>query len=87
MSQTLMSKYKYIKRVNWPWIEIDDGSKENNSYVINMDDVSAIYTNPKSYYKDGIRFKDGSWLDNFYRDALVELKDLVMTKEKEEEEA
>ena len=72
---------KYIKNVNWPWVEIDDGSEEN-SYAINMEDVSAIYTNPKSYYKYGIRFKDGSWLDNFYRDALVELKDLVMSREK-----
>lgn len=74
---------KYIKRVNWPWVEIEDTyvNPSDKTIVINTDDISAIW-NRESGYKWGIKMKDGSWLDHFSPEALDELKDLLMNSEK-----
>lgn len=73
---------KHIK-INNPWIEVEDRSE--GSLVISLEDISAVYDNDNGWYKYGIRFKDGSWLDNVSVESLKELKTYLMTKEEKEE--
>lgn len=78
----------YIKKVNWPWVELetgfygqDSGLKEPITAAINMDDVDAVWDCSNIKYKSGIRFKDGSWLDGVFIDAAItELKKFIMEK-------
>ena len=71
---------KYIKNVNWPWVEIRDAYEGDGTIVINMNEVSGVYDKSDNMYKWGVRWKDGSWLDNFSEEALAELKELVMNR-------
>lgn len=71
---------KYIKNVNWPWVEIRDAYEGDGTIVINMNEVSCVYDKSDTIYKWGVRWKDGSWLDNFSKEALAELKELVMNR-------
>ena len=67
---------KYIKKINWPWIEIED--VWGDTVVININEISAVWDNANTIYKHGIRFKDGTWSDIYKIDSLVELKTLLM---------
>ena len=72
-------------KINYPWVEVEDRSE--GSLVISLEDVSAVYDNNNNgWYKYGIRFKDGSWLDNVSIESLKELKTYLMTKEEKEED-
>ena len=71
-------------KINYPWVEVEDRSE--GSLVISLEDVSAVYDNNNGWYKYGIRFKDGSWLDNVSIESLKELKTYLMTKEEKEED-
>ena len=71
-------------KINYPWVEVEDRSE--GSLVISLEDVSAVYDNNNGWYKYGIRFKDGSWLDNVSVESLKELKTYLMTKEEKEED-
>lgn len=74
-----MKEYKYIKRINWPWVEVDDAfSDRETSIVINMNDVSAIWSMSNPMYHYGVKCKDGSWFEFISQDALIELQDVVM---------
>ena len=74
---------KHLK-INYPWIEVEDRSE--GSLVISLEDISAVYDNDNGWYKYGIRFKDGSWLDNVSVESLKELKEYLMGRIKEKEE-
>lgn len=67
---------KYIKRINWPWIEIEDHF--NTTEVININEITAVCDNSSTIYKYGVRWKDGTWRDSYPKEALAELKDLLM---------
>ena len=67
---------KYIKRINWPWIEIEDYF--NTTEVININEITTVCDNSSTMYKSGIHFKDGTWRDSYPKEALAELKDLLM---------
>lgn len=71
-------------KINYPWIEVEDRSE--GSLVISLEDISAVYDNNNGWYKYGIRFKDGTWLDNVSVESLKELKTYLMTKEEKEED-
>ena len=71
-------------KINYPWVEVEDRSE--GSLVISLEDVSAVYDNNNGWYKYGIRFKDGSWLDNVSIESLKELKTYLMTKKEKEED-
>ena len=72
---------KYIKNVNWPWVEIqDDFTGPENTITINVNEIVAVWPRMKTCFKSGILLKDGTWLqDHFCGDALKELKDLIIT--------
>jgi hypothetical protein len=74
---------KYIKRVNWPWVEIEDGfdglGGQDSTLVINVNDIIMIWDRSNSSYRYGVRLKDGSWFEPISKDGLNELKDLIMT--------
>ena len=72
--------------VNLPWIEIGDRFVGDGTCVVNINDISAVYDVPDSFYKYGIRFKDGSWDDKFSTSDLRELKMFLMGKKKKEDD-
>lgn len=75
-----MSNYKYIKRVNWPWVEIQDSFEfEDGTVVINVNDITLIWDRAQGKYKYGVMFKHGDWFDHLVDEALAELKDLMIT--------
>ena len=69
---------KYIKKVNWPWVEIKDDF--DTSMIVNVDNICAVWDNSSTIYKSGIRWKDGAWNDIFPDEALAELKELIMNR-------
>ena len=71
---------KYIKNVNWPWVEIRDAFGGDGTIVINVNEIAAIWDNPDTIYKYGVCFKDGAWNKNFQVGGLTELKELVMNR-------
>ena len=71
---------KYIKNVNWPWVEIRDAFGGDGTIVINVDEIAAIWDNPNTVYKYGVCFRDGTWNSNFQVGGLTELKELVMNR-------
>lgn len=74
MNRIFMSKY--IKRINWPWVEIEDCF--NTTEVINVNEITTVCDNSSTIYKSGIRWKDGTWRDSYPKESLAELKDLLM---------
>jgi len=75
---------KYIKSINWPWVEIRDSY--GSTIVININEVTSIWDKPGTMFKYGIRFKDGTWDERLGEGALTELKELVMTRDNKNEE-
>ena len=73
---------KYIKRVNWPWVEIETAFiNPPGTMVINVNDITAVWPYPNGKYIDGIRLKDGKWIEDLFTvDALKELQELIMTR-------
>ena len=72
---------KYVKKVNWPWVEITDGfSEEDGTVTINMDRVSTIWPHVNGHYHYGIRYKDGGWFEFLSKEALQELQELVISR-------
>ena len=69
---------KYIKRVNWPFVEIEDNFEGINNIIINMNDVSAVWSRVNSRYHYGVRYKNGDWFEFLSQEALEELQDLIM---------
>lgn len=76
--------YKYIKRVNWPWVEIVDffTGPVGETMIINIADVAAVWSRTDSKYRSGIKLKNGDWLEMFCVNAIKELKDLIMKHDK-----
>ena len=76
---------KYIKKVNWPWVEVYNGYKEGSIATINMEDISAIWPWTNSFDDHyGIMFKNGNWIGHFSTEALKELQDLLMKETSED---
>lgn len=73
-------KYKFIKKVNWPWVEVDDGFSGSGTVLINMNEVTMIWDRAQGKYKYGVQFKGGNWFDLITEDGLRELKDLLLNK-------
>jgi len=73
--------YKYIKRINWPWIEIlDNFSGDEQTVVININECTAVWNRTGTRYYSGIRYKDGHWCEDLISsEALEEVKDVIMT--------
>ena len=71
-------EYKYIKRVNWPWVEIVDNFEPEDTIVININEISAVWSRYNTRYNGGIRFVHGNWSEVLSVNALRELKDLIM---------
>lgn len=69
---------KYVKKVNWPWVEVEDGFEGEDTITINMDLVSTIWPRVNGHYHYGVRYKDGGWFEFLSKDALQELQELVM---------
>lgn len=57
--------------VNWPWVKV-------GNYLLNVDDISAVNPAPSFKYHYGIRFKDGTWLENFEQNELEELVEIIL---------
>ena len=68
-----------IKKINWPWVEVDDGFSEGGTVTINMDNISTIWPRVNGHYHYGVRYKDGSWFEFLSKESLEELQELVMT--------
>lgn len=71
---------KYVKKVNWPWVEVDDGFEGEDTITINMDRVSTIWPRVNGHYHYGIRYKDGGWFEFLSKEALQELQELVISR-------
>ena len=69
---------KYIKKVNWPWVEIVD--EFESTIIINTDDIIAVWDNSSTMYNNGIRWRNGNWWSIFSDEALTELKELIMNR-------
>ena len=73
--------YKYIKRINWPWVEVIDNFEGESTITINVYSIDVVWPNKNGYYSAGIRMKNGDWMeDHLSVDALRELQDLLFTK-------
>lgn len=77
--------YKYIKRVNWPWVEIvDNYGPEEDTVVINVNEITTVWTRKNTKYYAGVRYKNGDWCEALWStDALKELKNLIMEHDRE----
>jgi len=53
-------EYKYIKRVNWPWVEIVDNFEPEDTIVININEIAAVWSRYNTRYNGGIRFVHGN---------------------------
>ncbi len=71
-------EYKYIKRVNWPWVEIIDNYTPEDTIIINIDDIAAVWSRYNTRYRGGVRFTHGEWSEVLSVNALRELKNLIM---------
>ena len=71
---------KYIKRVNWPLVEVDDGFEGDGTVTINMDAVAIVWPRVNSCYHYGVKLKNGDWFEFISEDALKELQELIMTR-------
>ena len=71
-------EYKYIKRVNWPWVEIVDNYTPEDTIVININDITAVWNRYNTKYHGGIKFVHGEWSEVLSVNALRELKNLIM---------
>lgn len=69
---------KYIKKVNWPWVEIVD--EFESTIIINTNDIIAVWDNSSTIYNSGIRWRNGNWWSIFSDEALTELKELLMNR-------
>ena len=72
---------KYIKRINWPWVEIIDSfGPDEDTIIININELTTIWSRTNTRYYSGIRYKNGDWCEKLFSDeALKELKELIMT--------
>ena len=72
---------KFIKRVNWPWIEVlDNFVPEGETIVINMDEISMIWARNNTKYISGIQLKNGNWIQGLSTNAIKEIQELIMTR-------
>ena len=76
-----MLEDKYIKRINYPYVEIRDNYNGGGTHVINVEAIAQVYDRA-GVYKHGILFKDGTWDENYHVLGLAELKEYLMTLEK-----
>lgn len=81
-----MEHIKISFKLNALWVEVEDLYDPIGTYIINFEDISAVYDRETGYYKRGIRLKDGNWLENISIDSLRELKEYLMGRIKEKEE-
>lgn len=75
---------KYIKKVNWPWVEIEDGFEGEHTVTINMDAVAIVWPRVNGHYHYGVKLKNGDWFEFISEDALKELQDLLMKETSED---
>ena len=74
-----------IKKVNWPWVEVEDRYSPEGTILINIDEASVIWDRPTGQYHYGVKLKrSGDWIEHISKEGLKELKELVMKKDKEE---
>lgn len=77
-------EYKYIKRVNWPWVEIDDYYTDiDETLIINIDEVAAVWSRTNTKHRAGVKLKSGDWIEIISGAALKELKNLIMEHDRE----
>ena len=73
--------YKYIKKINWPWVEVIDNFEGESTITININSIDVVWPNKNGYYSAGIRMKNGDWLeDHLPVNALKELQDLIINR-------
>ena len=74
-------EYKYIKRINWPWVEIIDNFRPGEeTLLINIDELTTVWSRKGTKYYAGVRYKNGDWCEDLFpTEALKELKELIMT--------
>lgn len=71
---------KYIKRINWPWVEVFDNFVPGGETIaINMDEVSMIWARNDTKYVSGIQLKNGTWIQGLSSAAIKEVQELRMT--------
>ena len=74
---------KYIKRINWPWVEIIDVfSPEEKTIVLNINECTTVWSRTNTKYYSGVRYKNGDWCTILSSEALEELKEIIMTHDK-----
>ena len=76
----MLTMSKYVKKVNWPWVEVEDGFEEEETITINMNDVAAIWPRVNGHYHYGVRYRDGGWFEFLSKEALHELQELVANR-------
>ena len=72
---------EYIKKINWPWVEVDDMFEEEGTVTINMNEVELIWSRINGQYHCGVKFKDGSWFEFISKDVLKELQELLINRQ------
>ena len=69
---------KYIKNVNWPWVEILTEVGDSTA-LLNVNELTTIWNFFNGHYNSGVRYKNGDWCEILFSDdALAELKTLIM---------
>lgn len=79
-------EYKYIKRVNWPWVEVADYYTDpdpDETLIINIDEVAVVWSRTNTKYRAGVKLKSGDWIEIISADALKELKNLIIEHDRE----
>lgn len=71
---------KYIKKVNWPLVEVEDGFEGDGTVTINMDAVAIVWPRVNGHYHYGVKLKNGDWFEFISEGALKELQELIMTR-------
>lgn len=78
MNQIFMSKY--IKKVNWPLVEVEDSFEGEGTVTINMDAVAIIWPRVSGQFHYGVKLKNGDWFEFIPEGALKELQELIMER-------
>lgn len=71
---------KYVKKVNWPWVEVEDRCEGEGTVTINMDEVAIVWPRVNGHFHYGVKLKNGDWFEFISEGALKELQELIMTR-------
>ena len=70
-----------IKKVNWPWVEVEDIYSPEGTIIINTDAIACVWDRYTGQYHCGIKLKNGDWIEQVSKEGLKELKELLMKEE------